>query len=232
MTLAELRAYVRERIRDDLEPYFFSDPTLAGYLNEAEDEACVRAKLIYDTSKTLTLVADQAVYDLGASALSARFFLFDRFTLAGMNYRVLTTKVVAEMDNERLGWEEAGSGIPEFVLMDQTPRKITLWPTPSSDVDGVEVRLRGFRYPLAAMSADDDEPEIDPQYHADLADWVMARCYSTHDFDTYNLTLSKAHASDFDRAFGPRPDAALLSLMARRETMRTVPRMTYWVYGR
>lgn len=231
MTLAELRAYVRERIRDTLEPYFFSDSTLTGYLNEAEDEACVRAKLIYDTSKTLTLVADQAVYDLGASALSARFFLFDRFALSGPNYRILTTKVIAEMDNERPSWEDAGSGIPEFVLMDQAPRKITLWPTPSSNVAGDTVRLRGFRYPLAAMSANDAEPEIDPQYHADLADWVMARCYSTHDFDAYNLALSKAHASDFDRAFGPRPDAALLSLMARRETMRTVPRMKYQVYG-
>jgi len=231
MTLAELRAFVREQAQDNLEPYFLSDAALNGHLNEAEEEACIRAKLLYDASKAVTLVADQAVYPLDEAALSARFFLFDRFALSGNNYRVLHATTLHSMDCEHPGWEDAASGIPEYVLMDQAPNSVTLWPTPSAVVSGDVVRLRGFRLPLAAMSADGDEPEVDAAYHRYLADWALHRFFSVSDADMFDLGRAGRHLAAFESRFGVRPSAELQSLMARRETFSVKPRMKFTLFG-
>lgn len=135
--------------------------------------------------------------------------------------------MLADMDRKHPGWEDASAGIPEVALMDQAPCKITIWPTPSIDVDGVVVRLRGFRYPAWIMEGDEDTPEIDAAHHLRMLDWAISRCYSTHDFDAYNPELSRQHEAAFVLSFGPRPDAALQALMARRETMRRIPRMHF-----
>ena len=226
MTLDELRTLAREQLHDEAEPYFCSDERLNAYLNEAEREACIRAKLLYDASRSVALVADQATYVL--SVAGAQFFLLDRFALGGVNtYRPLPTSTIHQMDVLHPGWEEAASGVPEVVLMDQSPQKLRLWPAPWSDLAGVPLRLRGYRLPQRPMTADNDSPEIDPVWHDYLIDWARYRFYNTHDSDMYDPALAEKHLAKFERRFGVRPSADLQSLMARRETMPIVPRMMF-----
>ncbi len=223
MNLGELRDLSREQLQDTLEPYFCVDAQLNAYLNEAEREASIRAKLIYDAAVSIPLVADRAVY-----ALDAQFFLFDRFALGGTNtYRALSTVTIHQLDAMSPGWEDAPSSTPEYVLLDQAPQQLRLWPTPSAALAGVPLRLRGFREPLNLMEDDSDTPEIAAIWHEYLVDWVRYRFYTTHDADMRSPELAAHHLALFERRFGVRPDAGLHTLMARRETLPVRPKMMF-----
>ena len=222
MNRGELRDLAREQLRDTLEPYYCSNDQLNAYLNEAEQEACIRAKLLYDTD-SIPLIAEQAVYNL-----DVQFFLFDRFALGGANtYRPLSTGTIHQMDAVRPDWEETSSGIPEIALLDHVPSKLRLWPTPSADLAGLPLRLRGFRLPIMLMQSDAQAPEIDPIWHESLIDWVRYRFYTTHDADMRSSELAAHHLALFERRFGVRPSADLQALMARREAMPVRSRLSF-----
>lgn len=228
MNLGQLRGAAREMLRDHVEPFFFSDTTLDARLNEAEREACIRAKLIYDAAFSVALIAEQSTYDLAATAAGSRFFLFDHFSLGGAHtFRTLLPSTEHQMSMRRAGWEDADSGAPEVVLLDQAPRKIRLWPAPDSDFAGVSLRLRGFRLPLADMTANTDAPEIEPIWHEPLLDWVLYRCYATNEWDVYDPARSERHLAAFERRFGVRPSADLHALMSRREYVPVAPRFMF-----
>lgn len=46
MKLEALRAHCRRRVADEVEPYLIGDDEWCDYLNEAEREACIRARLL------------------------------------------------------------------------------------------------------------------------------------------------------------------------------------------
>jgi len=73
MTLGELRAALRSRLDDTTRDYLWSDAELNAYLNQAVDEACLRAQLGLDsTTSVATSIAAQAgvsKYPLHASVI-------------------------------------------------------------------------------------------------------------------------------------------------------------------
>lgn len=69
MTLSELRAVWRLQVEDVAQPYLWSDAEFAVWLNEAEQEACIRAWLLRDTSQTVATVVDQTDYALDAGVI-------------------------------------------------------------------------------------------------------------------------------------------------------------------
>ena len=227
MKLSELRAFARQQLDDEATPYLWSDAEINAHFVEAEQEASIRAKLLYDRSQTITLATGVPTYYPDPNYV---FFLFDRFYLAGINNRNLEARTVDWMDSHHCGWEDAANGMPEYVLLDQTPRQLRVWPTPSSDFNGSIVRLRGFRLPFG-MTNDNDEPEITEELHRYLTDWVLYRCYEMQDSDANNDAKARKHLSDFEMRFGVRPSAELQSLMYRRESMKPQPRMTFRLFG-
>ena len=56
MTLSELRDLCRTKLKDTNKPYLWSDDFLNERLNEAEREACIRARLITDVSSNITSI--------------------------------------------------------------------------------------------------------------------------------------------------------------------------------
>ena len=67
MDAAALVALFRQRADDAVAPHLFATDWLLGVLSEAEKEACLRARLIWDESSaflSVPLVADQATYAL------------------------------------------------------------------------------------------------------------------------------------------------------------------------
>jgi len=65
MTLGELMAFARVRLKDTLMPYHWDDVELVMFFNEAEREAAIRARLLVDdTSFSLDLVAGVTKYAL------------------------------------------------------------------------------------------------------------------------------------------------------------------------
>ena len=56
MNLSAFRDEARFRLKDEARPYFWKDEWLDGAINEAEREACLRARLIEDSSGVLTSI--------------------------------------------------------------------------------------------------------------------------------------------------------------------------------
>ena len=70
MTLGELIASFREDATDKVETYLWEDEAVTRWLNEAQDEAAVRGRLLLDDSTpavtTIAVNAGQASYQLHA----------------------------------------------------------------------------------------------------------------------------------------------------------------------
>lgn len=56
MTLSDLIAAFRTEAADQAEPPLWSDAEIAGYLADAESEACIRARLLFDESSPAVAV--------------------------------------------------------------------------------------------------------------------------------------------------------------------------------
>lgn len=72
MTLGELCAVFRLQVDDVAAPYLWSDAEFMTWLNEAEQEACIRALLLRDTSQTVATVIGQKEYALDAGVIDVR----------------------------------------------------------------------------------------------------------------------------------------------------------------
>lgn len=205
MILEDLIALARAALMDQQVPHLWSDEALAGYFNEAVQEACERAKLIEDSATEavcrISTVAGQAEYALHASVLEVKRLTF--------NGHLLHETSIEDLDRQTTAWE-AREGLPvQFVFESPTgaakPR-VRLVPAPS--MAGV-LRLRAYRGALKPLSADvpTGKPEIAERFHVKLIDWVCRCAYMRPDPDGYDPGKAQMHEGLFERNFGVRPDA-------------------------
>lgn len=57
------------------------------------------------------------------------------------------------------------------------------------------------------MVSDDDEPQIRPVYHVQMADWAISLCYLLPDADLFDEQASKRFEARFVQSFGDRKNA-------------------------
>jgi hypothetical protein len=57
------------------------------------------------------------------------------------------------------------------------------------------------------MVSDDDEPQIRPVYHVQMADWAISRCYLLPDAELFDQNASQRYETRFVQSFGERPNA-------------------------
>ncbi len=220
MTLAQLIAGARIRLRDTVEPYLFDDPFITSALNEAEREACIRAKLLADESTAEVCEidvteADGAVYALHASVIEVRTaYLTDAY---GINYplRVIDRE---QRDREYPEWFDADTGRPVILMPDE--KQVTLFPALNDDFT---LSMSVYRLPLADMADDADEPEIHAIHQDGLYDWVEHRAYAIPDTDTYDRDRSESALIAFIRRFGQRPDANVHRKQRQHKTRTITP---------
>lgn len=207
MTLAELVAAFRARASDTARPYLWPDDEVHLYLNQAEREAAERARLIYDETVELPLMAGEARYDLPDSTLEVV-----RAWLPGG--RLVTILSREEVDARRAPGDSA-AGTPRLAF-ETGDGALMLWPVPATD--GM-LHLAVFRLPAGAMQADDDTPEIHPRHHFRMLDWALRCAYLKDDADAFNEQKAQFHESQFERSFGFRPDASV----QRKQRDKRVP---------
>lgn len=205
MNLEQLIESSRVALQDQHEPYLWEDKVLVGYLNEAVQEACERAKLIEDSTTEavcrIAVTAGQASYALHPSVLEVRRTAF--------NGRVLTESSFQALDEQDHAWESR-QGMPFRFIYEQptSAAKPTIRLVPAPAVDGV-LRLvvyRGAIKPLAE-GVDTGKPEIADRFHVKLIDWVCRCAYLRPDPDGYDPNKGQTHEALFERTFGARPDA-------------------------
>ena len=173
---------------DDLvpNPYLWDAEWIAAWLTEAQSQAAIRARLLYEA-------ADPAICELAHL----------RFKPTGATQsEPVHLKAREELDRIRPGWRDRTSTQPCYAIQDDT--RITLVDRPS--VAGT-LYVEGYRVPLRALANDNDKPEINEAHHIHLVQWALHRAFSKPDADTRDPGRAAAAEAKFTAYFGPLPDA-------------------------
>ncbi|WP_374257615.1 DUF6682 family protein [Aquabacterium sp.] len=213
MNVADFIERFRLEMADNAAPYLWSDEEIVAYLNDAVNEACIRARLIEDSTTPavcmLTLTPGQSSYELHKAVFDIRRVTFNGKAL-GMS------SVEAEDEND-LTWESRKGSEPLRVIVSGANR-IRVVPEPT---EPVSLKLTVYRTPINELSSDADSasPEIAAVYHPRLKDWVYRCAYLKHDAETFDETSANDFEARFDRSFGTRPDANVV----RKRRDRALP---------
>jgi hypothetical protein len=223
MTLSELIAAFRQRTDDVVEPTFWSDLDIIGYLNEAESEAAERALAIYDSvTPAVTQIAIEparAQYSLHPAILR----LADRtIRLASQPRCCLQPMDVGELDRRfACHWQDR-RGTPRWFYLRgldagvRGAQTLNLVPIPDR---ADELHLAVYRVPLTPMAKDNDCPELPARMHLRLLNWALYLAYLKEDSEICQPAKAQLYAQMFERDFGYRHDA----LTQRQQLERRYP---------
>ena len=205
MNLEQLTAQFRVDADDLTEPHFWDAEWIATWLTEAQAEAAIRKRLLYEAANAavcqIAVLADTATHDLHKSLFELVHLRFQATGAATSS--VLSIKAREELDRIRPGWRDE-TGTPRHAIQDDT--RITLVPRP--ELAGT-LHIEGYRVPLKALENDTDKPEIHEAHHRHLVQWALYRAFTKPDSETIDPQRAAAAEAAFARYFGPRPDADL-----------------------
>ncbi|MEZ2293940.1 DUF6682 family protein [Variovorax sp. RCC_210] len=191
---------------DDL---LWKDAEVARFLGEAEEEAAIRKRLLFD-DYTLSIVQIAVVANRSSYPLDSRMFEVTKARLlsvadsACIQELHITTR--DELDEVCPRWRDE-RGRPRYLVQDDT--RVVL----PGIVDGsYMLRLEGYRTPLSPITSDSDGetiPEIGAIHHRFLVHWALHRAYSKPDTEMFNPQKAAVALAAFEQYFGLRPDADL-----------------------
>lgn len=201
MTLQDLIALFRADVNDATEPYLWSDEQAIEFANDAQIEACRRARLIIDSS-TPDVAVVPVVAGTAAVALVPEILFIRRARLVGQV--PLQRRTLRDMDLLNPFWQDAQPGIPKVFITDADSGAIQLWPTP---VANGTLQLTAVRIPLAEMNDELDTPEIAPRWHRSLRYWMAYRAYSMQDSEANDPKKAADSLALFEQEFGRKSSA-------------------------
>lgn len=227
MVVSELISAFRRDAGDATAPYFFTDEEIIDWLNEAEDEACERARLIYDGT-------NQAICKLPFNA-GARFARLHPSILEVVDAKWVTAdtgatqalRLTSRMHEETsgaFGRSSSDTGLP--VLASHDEGMLALWPIPN--VAG-HVWLQCYRRPLLPLLPVDTEersPEIHAAHHKYLVQYVLHRAFAVPDADAFDPSRSEKALKIFERRFG-LGSMATVARRSRADQPRVNPAFTW-----
>lgn len=205
MNVGDFITAFRTACLDQADPPFWVSEEIVGFLNEAVQEACERAKLIEDRSTntvcTLPIVVGQDTNPLHPSVLEIKRATF--------NGRVIDETSVEEEDTHSCGWEQREGQPRRFIYEPASgarPPQLRLLPKPSGSGVVALTVYRGALKPLNACSKQ-ESPELPIRFHTRLMHWLMYRAHLKQDADTFDTVKAAEHLALFEQAFGRREDA-------------------------
>lgn len=208
MTLSELVNQYRVDADDRVGPagsYHAETSMIQDWLDEAEEEACIRKRLLRETSNgaictiNVTTTAG-SVYPLHSAVA---WITRADFTPTGdtdpINLQLCDT---VYLDRVRPNWRTTTEN-PNFLIVDDTSVQLGCIP----EADGT-LTLEVYRVPLDKMEDRASEsPEIGRIHHRPLVHWALHRNYSRPDSEVYDPSRGDKELAAFTAYFGQRPDA-------------------------
>lgn len=198
MKLQDLIAEARDQCDDTTLPYLCSDARFTRLANDAENEACRRAKLLVDSTTaditTAAVVTSTAVYPLHETVIFVRQASLDggdRF-LSRVSRRDLDDSIGPGWFNETgevVGW-----------VPDMDTQALRLFRIPEQDAT---LRMTVVRLPKTPMADMGDSPEIHPRWHMSLVSWMVYRYFDTVDGEMRDPKKAGEALATFEREFGP-----------------------------
>lgn len=202
-TLLQIRNTIRTTLDDTpTTDQLWTDDELDEYINDAENQSCKIADLLIDSTTAsvcdITLIASTPTYSISQLILK----IFRAFVDNATHPLIQTTRRVLDLTIP--SWQSESGDERSFFVGDTN--KITIYKKP----DGAgTLRLTVSRLPLVALSADDDTPEIDGQYHNGMVDWAIYRAYSKQDSKTLDPDKAEIHKNAFNERFGIKPPVTI-----------------------
>lgn len=242
-TLSQLITRTRRRVDDKgtVKP-FFDDAWMTDAFNEAQQEACIRARLLIDdeTAECCVVTLDESAVEY---ELDARVLDVEHCRIPGR------TRPMGRADYDMIAFEaerrlEKGQvGEPlEYALRDNNVggagKRLVLDRPPNTDLF-TELHLVVRRLPLADMVVPnlghsppiDPTPEINPQLHRSLIHWVAHVAYDSQDADKGDASKAEKALARFEAAFGVRLDANVERKRLRHRPSIVVPDSTFRGHG-
>ena len=216
MNVEELVAQFRVDADDELAPFLWTEQAVITWLNEAEEEAVLRGRLLFDAVTPaicqLPATADRATYPLHKLLYEIAHL---RFKFNG-DIRSEPVHLITrnELDRIRPDWRNETDDQPiRYAIQDE--KTLQLVPTPRRP--GV-LHIEGYRFPLKPLTDGAQTPEINTSHHRLLVHWALHRAFSKPDAETFDQVRADRSEKDFTRYFGQRPDSG-----QRRETQYDRP---------
>lgn len=213
-----LRRRVRLLAQDTTLPYLWQDEDIDDWLNEAQQEAAIRARLLRATPASHPALCEYTLA-AGETAITVPDQLYEishQEWAAGSERRPLKLVSREWMDTTMPGWRAMPAADPDYLVQDR--QQLEVVPPPIADGS---VLIEGYRLP-EPMGADDEEPGIPLAHHIHLVQWALHVGYLMPDADMFNAGKSQAAEAEFTRYFGARPDADLRADTRNDETHRIV----------
>jgi hypothetical protein len=208
-TAQELMDRVRKTLDDEIgveADRLWTEIELLEYANDAEREACIRMRILVDSTTAatseVTVVSGTHTY-----ALSSKVVSVDRAKMQATADPALHPITKKILDITDPAWEVTSEVPRNYIIEDiDTVKSMRLYPNPNAN--GV-LGLTVVRLPLAIMAAG-DVPEIPEPLHLDLMNWMLYRAYTKQDTKvaqdtrTVSLTKEKFYLAQFEKVFGER----------------------------
>jgi len=211
MNLATLRSTFRVRAGDTIKPYYWKDPEVDVFINEAYTEAVDRGLVIYDR-ESFTIDVEPGVTDYQLPPAVIRVMGAAVTSRSGVD--------LPEPEPMRLGNRRYDFTSREFI--DGAAYRIDedgMFVLASSPTEAAVIAIEAHRYP-EPLESDDDEPVVMAIYHQKMLSWALKLAYLKPDADTFDLGLSDKHDEEFTRTFGP-PKTAQDHRQRRRRQARS-----------
>ena len=205
MTLQDLIRRFRVLAKDTAQPYRAQDDDVRDWLNDAQEEACVRGRLLREDVDPaicrIPLQVGQHTYKLHTAA----YELIDvrRQPAGGGEARKLDVVSREWLDAEMPSWRTF-EGEPRWLVQDDISVRVVGRVT-AGDILSIEC----YRLPLEAMAAATDEPEIHSAHHVHLIQWALHKAFSIPDSELFDPNRSALSEQEFSAYFGVRPDSDL-----------------------
>lgn len=221
MQMIDLIKLFRQETDDTVAPYLWSDLEAIDYANDAQIEACRRARLFVDsTTPALCRIAvpllDAELVPLpdpGLVTLDPRTLFVRRVRIAGR--RPLARMSMQDMESQYPYWQDAAPRTPTHFITDYETGKLLLWPTPDTAID---LQLTVVRLPLVDLNDGQDTPEIAPRLHRSLRFWMMFRAYSKQDSQANDPKKAAEALTLFEQEFGKKSSALDETWIEREQT--------------
>lgn len=195
MTVGELEALFRIQFDDSVKPYLISSDVFVEYLNEAQIEACIRSRLIFDRSSPICNInVDNSHYSYLID--EQIYAIVDAFItdLSGNVVRLDITDRIA-LDNRFQDWRESKNGVPKYLI--QYDDHIELSPIPDNSYTlNIECQM------LPEKLSESGSPQIGIANHRNLLHWVYYRAYGVQDNDVTDSSKSFSALAMFEKVFG------------------------------
>lgn len=222
MTLRELIDRFRTLANDKVEPYFWADDEIVIWLNDAQEEAVLRGRLLHSSNDVdmcrIAVLAGESVY-----SYDDLIYEFDAISFHedfDTKHECISLVSMEELSRYLPDWETA-KGKPQYALQDD--KRLVLYPMP--DKAGT-LFLSGYYAPKNILGHDDDVPEIHVLHHKHLLDWVLYQAFSIPDTEMFDPNRAKLAEERFTRYFGEQTDSDLRRI-TREDTPHTVK--AFWI---